>query len=199
MSNRGKRNRLTLQARLRDAHVKGTGTRLEAHEVKRVIDAFSNTTPARAEAQDEGATGEAVAWRDDDLETLISDAIGDSFDYDWDAGDGAKAVMRALKREGLSLYAHPSPTPAADADRVRELEGEVTHLRDALLGIAESDHYRRYPKQHEDGGVRGQSGLRAVRALTGQHGSYINDVEVRRLDAEKRAALKSTAAKEGEA
>lgn len=67
MSNRGKRNRLTLQTRLRDAHVKGTGTRLEAHEVKRVIDALS-TTPARAEAQDEGAEGERLAakpldWR----------------------------------------------------------------------------------------------------------------------------------------
>lgn len=66
---------------------------------------------------------------------------------------------------------------------------ELERLRDCLLGIALSDRYRRYPKQHEDGGVRGQSGLRAVRALTGQHGSYLNDEDVVRLDKEARAAL----------
>jgi hypothetical protein len=63
---------------------------------------------------------------------------------------------------------------------------ENNRLRDVLLGIALSDHYRRYPKQYEDGGVRGQSGLRAVRALTGQHGSCLNDDDVKRLDAEQR-------------
>ena len=71
-------------------------------------------------------------------------------------------------------------------ERGRALE----ELRDSLLGIALSDRYRRYPKQHEDGGVRGQSGLRAVRALTGQHGSYLNDDDVVRLDKEARATLK---------
>jgi len=71
-------------------------------------------------------------------------------------------------------------------ERGRALE----ELRDSLLGIALSDRYRRYPKQHEDGGVRGQSGLRAVRALTGQHGSYLNDEDVVRLDKEARATLK---------
>ena len=71
-------------------------------------------------------------------------------------------------------------------ERGRALE----ELRDSLLGIALSDRYRRYPKQHEDGGVRGQSGLRAVRALTGQHGSYLSDDDVVRLDKEARATLK---------
>jgi len=71
-------------------------------------------------------------------------------------------------------------------ERGRALE----ELRDSLLGIALSDRYRRYPKQHEDGGVRGQSGLRAVRALTGQHGSYLTDDDVVRLDKEARATLK---------
>jgi predicted ABC-type transport system involved in lysophospholipase L1 biosynthesis ATPase subunit len=70
-------------------------------------------------------------------------------------------------------------------ERGRALEG----ARDSLLGIALSDRYRRYPKQHEDGGIRGQSGLRAVRALTGQHGSYLNDEDVVRLDKEARAAI----------
>ena len=68
-------------------------------------------------------------------------------------------------------------------ERGRALE----ELRDSLLGIALSDRYRRYPKQHEDGGVRGQSGLRAVRALTGQHGSYLTDDDVVRLDKQARA------------
>jgi len=72
---------------------------------------------------------------------------------------------------------------------IATLEAEVVRLRDALLGIAETDHYRRYPKQHEDGGCRGQSGLRAVRALTGKHGSRLNDDDVRANDAERRASL----------
>ena len=70
-----------------------------------------------------------------------------------------------------------------------ELLAAVERMRDCLLGIALSDRYRRYPKQHEDGGVRGQSGLRAIRALTGQHGSYLNDEDVVRMDKEARAAL----------
>jgi hypothetical protein len=70
-----------------------------------------------------------------------------------------------------------------------ELLASVERMRDCLLGIALSDRYRRYPKQHEDGGVRGQSGLRAIRALTGQHGSYLNDEDVVRMDKEARAAL----------
>jgi hypothetical protein len=74
-------------------------------------------------------------------------------------------------------------------DAVERLSAQREGLRDCLLGIALSDRYRRYPKQHEDGGVRGQSGLRAVRALTGKHGSYLNDDEVVRLDKEARAAL----------
>jgi hypothetical protein len=79
-----------------------------------------------------------------------------------------------------------TPNLAGLCERLR---AENNRLRDVLLGIAESDHYRRYPKQYEDGGIRGQSGLRAVRALTGRHGSYLNDDEVRRLDAESRTVL----------
>ena len=72
---------------------------------------------------------------------------------------------------------------------IERLVAERDALRDCLLGIALSDRYRRYPKQHEDGGVRGQSGLRAVRSLTGQHGSYLSDEDVVRLDKEARAML----------
>lgn len=71
-----------------------------------------------------------------------------------------------------------------------ELEAEVARLRNVLLGIAETDRYRRYPNQHDDGGIRGQSGLRAVRALTGKHGSYLNDAEVLENDNQRRAELK---------
>jgi hypothetical protein len=77
----------------------------------------------------------------------------------------------------------------ASERKVERQAAEIERLRESLLGIALSDRYRRYPKQHEDGGVRGQSGLRAVRALTGQHGSYLSDDDVVRLDKEARAAL----------
>jgi hypothetical protein len=75
------------------------------------------------------------------------------------------------------------------ADTLERQAAEIERLRESLLGIALSDRYRRYPKQHEDGGVRGQSGLRAIRALTGQHGSYLSDDDVVRLDKVARAAL----------
>jgi len=78
---------------------------------------------------------------------------------------------------------------AETADTIERQAAEIERLRDNLLGIALSDRYRRYPKQHEDGGIRGQSGLRAVRALTGQHGSYLSDDDVVRLDKEARAAI----------
>jgi len=89
-------------------------------------------------------------------------------------------------------FDEPAAKPSAlkeAVERVSVLEAEVTRLRDVLFGIAESDHYRRYPKQHEDGGCRGQSGLRAVRALTGKHGSHLNDDDVRSNDNNRRVAL----------
>ena len=109
-----------------------------------------------------------------------------------------RAVERAMKKRD-----HPSSDTlgfttlaTADFDTIMkalseraELLAAVERMRDCLLGIALSDRYRRYPKQHEDGGIRGQSGLRAVRALTGQHGSYLSDKDVVRLDKEARAAL----------
>jgi hypothetical protein len=90
---------------------------------------------------------------------------------------------------GLRHVSYVNPDGPEAADTIERQADEIERLRDSLLGIALSDHYRRYPKQHEDGGVRGQSGLRAVRALTGQHGSYLSDDDVVRLDKETRAAL----------
>ncbi len=36
-----------------------------------------------------------------DLEDRITDAISDSFDMDWTARDGARAVVKALEDEGI--------------------------------------------------------------------------------------------------
>ena len=74
---------------------------------------------ARAEAQDEGAAGEPVAWR-------IRRNKGDAgfgrpqvFTTD-EATDGDLWQWRRNGYDVQPLYAHPSPTPAADDDRVRE-------------------------------------------------------------------------------
>lgn len=122
------------------------------------------------------------SYYQDDLSEIISDSI----DLDWTPNDAAKSVVRWLNEN--------MPEGAVQSPREKDLESEVFRLRCVLLGIAETNHYRRYPKQHEDGGIRGQSGLRAVRALTGKHGSYINDDEVRGLNAEALRSLGMDAA-----
>ncbi|WP_295228022.1 hypothetical protein [uncultured Brevundimonas sp.] len=74
---------------------------------------LSLTTPARAEAQDEGAAGEPVAWafrcRDSKSGWMLSQS----------APTNPLIVDRPQVWEVTPLYAHPSPTPAADADWVR--------------------------------------------------------------------------------
>lgn len=45
--------------------------------------------------------GQSNTW--DELTDEISDAISDSFDMDWQAGDGAKAVVRMLQEQGYSV------------------------------------------------------------------------------------------------
>ena len=118
----------------------------------------------------------------------------DGFVQRWEAriGFGAQTgdLIYAVTAHGFSGDAElrASDLRALLSERA-ELLAAVERMRDCLLGIALSDRYRRYPKQHEDGGVRGQSGLRAIRALTGQHGSHLNDEDVVRLDKAARAAL----------
>jgi hypothetical protein len=63
------------------------------------------------------------AWADQDIEDLLSDAIGDSFDMDWTARDGAKAVLAALKREGLLVAAKPSEAPAGLTPAEQKTQG----------------------------------------------------------------------------
>lgn len=90
-------------------HATGSNPRVVialVNEIERLRQALS-TTPARAEAQDEGAAGEPVAKvvRKGFSTGLIS---WTKFGQDADLSDETP------------LYAHPSPTPAAaDADRVR--------------------------------------------------------------------------------
>lgn len=57
---------------------------------------------------------------DEELTDLIQQAISDSLDVDWHSGDGARAVVRALREAGLL------PLRAAALD-------EVERLRRALV------------------------------------------------------------------
>lgn len=42
-------------------------------------------------------------WTAEEIEDLLTDAIGDSFDMDWVARVGAKAIMRELAECGLHI------------------------------------------------------------------------------------------------
>ena len=46
-------------------------------------------------------------WTPQEIEDLLTDAIGDSFDMDWQARDGAKAIMRELAECGLHITLTP--------------------------------------------------------------------------------------------
>lgn len=91
-----------------------------------------SATPARAEAQDEGAAGEASAYR---VRMISNDPA------EWVLMHPEKA-LDFLSRKGWEsqpLYAHPSPTPAADADRV---------LREAGWSVAVHNDYRLNGEAH---------------------------------------------------
>lgn len=49
-----------------------------------------------------------------EIEDLIADAISDSFDMDWTARDGARAVMRWLADEGMAIVEVPPPFNRGD-------------------------------------------------------------------------------------
>lgn len=95
-----------------------------------------DTTPARAEAQDEGAAGKPVAWR---WRFVVRDGP-----LSWNFSE--EPVEEHLgphpnfqRREVQPLYAHPSPTPAACSDeeahpRVMELTAEIDEAAGILGG-----------------------------------------------------------------
>ena len=91
--------------------------------------AMLTAAPVREEAPAEA--GEE--WSRDDIETLISDALIDSFDVDWDTGDGAMAVRRALEKEGLLLRAQP---------QARE---EAQPVPEGVIVAYARNHYRFHP------------------------------------------------------
>lgn len=95
MSNVGRRGKLKLESRLRAALLNGTNTRLEHHEIKRVIDALLKP-PAREDAQ-------PVAWR---LRP------NDGLTYDWavvQSDPNKTAKVRADLYDVEPLYTHPAP------------------------------------------------------------------------------------------
>lgn len=71
------------------------------------------TTPARAEAQDEGAAGDSAIA----LARRCTQTIAAQHGPDSDFANGARMVLAALIC--APALDHPSPPPAADADRVR--------------------------------------------------------------------------------
>lgn len=80
-------------------------------------------TPARAEAQDEGAAGEPVGH---------IRGVDDVLVVDW--------AQNVMPPAGTALYAHPSPTPAADADRV--LDEAAKYLKAQYGATYGLDHPR---------------------------------------------------------
>lgn len=227
MSNRGKRNRLTLQTRLRDAHVKGTGTRLEAHEVKRVIDAFSNTTPARAEAQDEGAAGEPVAYGADhqpwcqpgdqtDRAFRLRFEDPDMREMIWTGPDAEKEALAAYNQYAPSwnVYlfsghprAHPSPTPAADESALALLiaEGDVRYVNENDVPTSAEDNkawasfIAKHVLRHANPAADADGVRKATETLTAivARATNAGGNWYGDVAAPALAALKSTAAKEG--
>lgn len=123
-------------------------------------------TPARAEAQDEGAAGEPVA-------KVVRKGFSTG-SISW-----TKFGQDADLSDETPLYAHPSPTPAADADRVRnydtsDMKGWVT------------DTINRYAREFEGARFSYEVTERLV---------HIFERTIRETNV--LAALKSTAAKEG--
>jgi len=156
------------------------------------------TTPARAEAQDEGAAGEPVGWvSKESLAGLVK-------------GDAALVwPTRKPNADEAPLYAHPSPTPAADADRVRPSlwwnaeDWEVTRcdLEDAYEDATQGE-MRGVAKI---GNAHEFDPIYAVRIDIDTTGDgEADDYEIKTFPTKEEAdaylaeALKSTAAKEGE-
>lgn len=97
-------------------------------------------TPARAEAQDEGAAGEREALALDNLANAAEvvrrllhktkEVQGPSFREAGISFSTAIDHARAVLRQRDALLAHPSPAPAADAGRVRECAELFKALRE---------------------------------------------------------------------
>ena len=168
-----------------------------------VLACADDTTPARAEAQDEGAAGKIKPCPFCGGPGKMIETMGDwagkgkGVDGGYYGPSGRRIVCAALyedpirpcpgraspetETEAISAWnsrAHPSPTPAADADRVREAIADViSHESDWRTALTAMDAAEETP---EDG--------------SGKPGYWLHQIKV--LD-RILAALKSTAAKEG--
>jgi hypothetical protein len=107
-----------------------------------------STTPARAEAQDEGAAGK----REQAIKELIAGyavmhevicfmagTSGAAGRWYYEKANAAFEKVKPLHVFGNDLATHPSPTPAADADRV---------LREAGWSVAVHNDYRLNGEAH---------------------------------------------------
>lgn len=156
--------------RLKNDNVTGAGGwasanwKLFAPQAERLRNAM--TTPARAEDQDEGAAGEPVAWR----------CMGVGSSHRWSYFDGTPNPSH-LARNVQPLYAHPSPTPAADRVRIAvEALEPFAHIA-SHVGLPKADTVH-------------------VTALDGQWIATVQREDFWKTR-QALAALKSTAAKEG--
>ncbi|WP_303702849.1 hypothetical protein [Brevundimonas naejangsanensis] len=121
MSNVGKRGKLKLESRLRAALLNGTNTRLEHHEIERVIEALSKPQ-AREDAQPMWVDGvptkhHAKEWFI--AETTFGDrvvltALPEEYTYDFKTADETYIKADRIKRwmpfpDSQYLFPHPAP------------------------------------------------------------------------------------------
>ena len=109
-----------------------------------------------AEAQNEGAAGETVEWLGggnyEPTKAMIEAGLDHNHRHNSEANMVAsfKSMMVQAEIDGLINPAHPSPTPAADADRVREAiiqavskgldnEWKDWEITDAILAALKSE------------------------------------------------------------
>lgn len=126
---------------------------------------------------------------------------------DWHVGTAEPDAHIFLNTKGPDeiqpLYAHPSPTPAADADRVREaiaLAEYVCGLLPSLAGAADQPDNKVYAAYANKGEIMGaRARLAALKSTAASHRAEINAMDDNAAYASERIEdLKSTAAKEGE-
>lgn len=122
-----------------------------------------STTPARAEAQDEGAAGEIEFPYQ-----RTFNAIADAVSFTW-AGDSGKPSTFNISVEAFQRSynngrdAHPSPTPAADAERVGEAIADViSHESDWRTALTAMDAAEETP---EDGSGKPGYWLHQIKVL----------------------------------
>ncbi len=127
-------------------------------------------TPARSEALDEGAAGE-IKVTDEMVLAALKARFGhesyalDEFNDPWRAQDNRDHMRRQITA-ALALYARPSPTPAADDDRLREAQesSDAEWLKDLLLDAMDQAPSECEEHGHNDHDTRIMRILAALKA-----------------------------------